>query len=374
MPRSFYASCILKAILLLFVSAAFINTVSATEGTWKCSDYSLWLSYNKEVQPGDALFLRLRLTPLTNNLKKNRGTCSGKITLSAGEWSGAAVVENSADGTSADFGAAFKNGPAGSFSATTKATGSASFYQVTKKTPGIPRQSCDSLLAGIPLSSYCKPGNYTLTVTYSAFGISESKFMLPVVILPKEFVKETIPLDDKNTSIKTDTGKERINQIDRLNVILAATNNDDVYQTEAFVPPVQSTRRTSFFADRRIYAYSDGKSSTSLHYGIDYGIPTCTPVCACGNGKVVLAENRISTGWSVCIEHLPGLYSLYYHMDSLLVQEGQIVRAGQQIGNSGCTGLATGPHLHWEIRLNMEAVSPDFFTGDFTFEKAKVSR
>jgi murein DD-endopeptidase MepM/ murein hydrolase activator NlpD len=368
MPRRFYASCILKAILLLFVSAAFINTVSATEGTWKCSDYSLWLSYNKEVQPGDALFLRLRLTPLTNNLKKNRGTCSGKITLSAGEWSGAAVVENSAAGS------AVENGPAGSFSATTKTVGSALFYQIAKKTPGVPEQSYRSLLAGIPLSSYCKPGNYTLTVTYSAFGILESKFTLPVVILSKEFVKETIPLDNKNTSIKTDTSKERIKQIDRLNAILAAINNDDVYQTEAFVPPAQSTRRTSFFADRRIYAYSDGKSSTSLHYGIDYGIPAGTPVCACGNGKVVLAENRISTGWSVCIEHLPGLYSLYYHMDSLLVQEGQIVCAGQQIGNSGCTGLATGPHLHWEIRLNMEAVSPDFFTGDFTFEKAKVSR
>ncbi|MEE0353111.1 MAG: M23 family metallopeptidase, partial [Treponema sp.] len=74
-----------------------------------------------------------------------------------------------------------------------------------------------------------------------------------------------------------------------------------------------------------------------------------------------------TTGWSVVIEHLPGLYSLYYHMSQLKVKEGDIVKPGQVIGFSGSTGLATGPHLHWEMRLNMEAVNPDFFTGDFAF-------
>ena len=78
-----------------------------------------------------------------------------------------------------------------------------------------------------------------------------------------------------------------------------------------------------------------------------------------------MAENRISTGWSVCIEHLPGLYSLYYHMSKLNVEVGQIVEKGKLLGLSGSTGLATGPHLHWEVRLNIEAVNPDFFTEDF---------
>lgn len=77
----------------------------------------------------------------------------------------------------------------------------------------------------------------------------------------------------------------------------------------------------------------------------------------------MLAESRISTGWSVVIEHLPGLYSLYYHLDSLDVHEGQYVNQGEKLGHSG----ATSPHLHWEIRLNMEAVNPEFFLKEFSF-------
>ena len=82
----------------------------------------------------------------------------------------------------------------------------------------------------------------------------------------------------------------------------------------------------------------------------------------------MLAENRITTGWSIVIEHLPGLYSVYYHLSELGVNEGDMVKQGQLIGKSGATGLATGPHLHWEMRLNGSAILPEFFLRDFTFE------
>ena len=136
-----------------------------------------------------------------------------------------------------------------------------------------------------------------------------------------------------------------------------------------FKKPIVSERMTAFFGDRRIYAYTNGKSSTSLHYGDDYGVPTGTEVFACGDGKVVMAENRISTGYSIVIEHLPGLYSLYYHLNEMSVKEGDIVKQGQLIAKSGSTGLATGPHLHWEIRLNGSAIRPNFFLSDFAFEE-----
>ena len=193
------------------------------------------------------------------------------------------------------------------------------------------------------------------------------EFELPFTLEKKEFVSEVIDLDESNSNIKADSSLKRMEQIKKLNGILETANPSAVYQTTPFLIPTNATRQTAFFADRREYKYTNGKSTTGLHYGIDFGIPEGSEVSACAEGKVVLAETRVTTGWSVVIEHLPGLYSLYYHMSQLKVKEGDTVKAGQVIGFSGSTGLATGPHLHWEMRLNMEAVNPDFFTGDFAF-------
>ena len=103
-----------------------------------------------------------------------------------------------------------------------------------------------------------------------------------------------------------------------------------------------------------------------------------TPVRACERGKVVLAADREVTGKTVVIEHLPGLYSLYFHLSSFAVAEGQIVERGQVIALSGSTGLATGPHLHWELRANGDAVDPGYWLGATLLDKdaikAKIMR
>jgi murein DD-endopeptidase MepM/ murein hydrolase activator NlpD len=87
---------------------------------------------------------------------------------------------------------------------------------------------------------------------------------------------------------------------------------------------------------------------------------------------VVLARSRIVTGNSVVIEHLPGVYSLYYHLDKIEVTEGAIVNTGALIGLSGATGLATGPHLHWEIRVSGENTDPDAFISRPLLDKDAV--
>jgi murein DD-endopeptidase MepM/ murein hydrolase activator NlpD len=136
--------------------------------------------------------------------------------------------------------------------------------------------------------------------------------------------------------------------------------------------PVNFTRRTSEFGDRRVYRYSSGARDTSIHAGIDFGVPTGTAVNACGPGKVVLARNRIVTGNSVIIEHLPGVYSLYYHLDKITAIEGSVVAAGELIGQSGSTGLSTAPHLHWEIRISGESADPDAFLARPIIDKKSI--
>ena len=65
------------------------------------------------------------------------------------------------------------------------------------------------------------------------------------------------------------------------------------------------------------------------------------------------------TGNSVIIEHMPGLFSLYFHMSVISVAVGDVVEKGQLIGQVGMTGLATGPHLHWEVDACRSPVDPD---------------
>lgn len=328
-----FTGVFLFILLVLFSSALYGQT-----GTFKNSSYEMTVRYNKTVHPGDALWIKMEVTPKNRELREKLNTTSANARLQ---------FVNS-EGQLQD-----------------KTISKSTFFQINRSEA---KQKSDTLLCGLPLSTFLKKGDYRVTVIFSAFGRDEEQFSLPVIIESKEFVSETIPLDARNTSIKTNVSQARMDQINRLNAILDTKNADAVYSLDPFVPPTTATRRTSFFADRRIYAYNNGKSSTSLHYGIDYGVPTGSEVSACARGKVVMAEDRISTGWSVCIEHLPGLYSLYYHMSKLDVEVGQMVESGEHLGLSGATGLATGPHLHWEVRLNMEAVSPDFFLSDFTFQ------
>lgn len=215
-------------------------------------------------------------------------------------------------------------------------------------------------VALIGLSTQLESGAYTLEAT-ALYGEETVRSVLPLAIEKANFFSETIPLDSKNTAIKTDMSPERLHQIDILNAILLRQDIDSPRYPGPFRAPLHSTRRTSHFGDRRVYIYSNKTTVTNVHYGIDFGVPKGTPVFSSGDGLVVFAGKRISTGLTVVIEHLPGVYSLYYHLDALLTAKGEPVRAGTLIGRSGSTGLSTGPHLHWEFRVNGEAVSPDWF-------------
>ena len=342
-------------MLLTLVLAAFHASSETAE--FDCGRYGVRFTYNRTTLPGDAVFVRAELTTGDTFLRESFMRTKGSARI---EKAGAEFYEVSPPVYEIPlFG---KNGGG---------------------SPGIPgrqdfnfnsmnplgQEKTEFLMAGIPLSSFLKAGRYTCLVSLSPFGGKAESFELPVEVRAKEFVSETIPLNSRNTSIRTNDSDERWRQIEKLNKILGTRNEKAVYDLGPYTAPTPATRRTSFFADRRVYAYSNGTKATSLHYGIDYGVPTGSEVRACARGRVVLAETRITTGWSTVIEHLPGLYSLYYHQSELKVKEGDIVERGQLIGLSGATGLATGPHLHWEMRLNMEAVSPDFFLGDFTFEQ-----
>lgn len=302
-------------LFLLFVLS--VSSLFARNAHYSSDSYGLAITWTEEVSSGDAVIFSMSVTEGTKSLSGDTGASSIKL------------IRDS----------------------TGKSPGSSDLFAVCRS-PLI-------LYGAIPLSTYLESGLFSLIVTYTVTDGTKMEFTLPVTVIEKEFFEEVIPLDSRNTAIKTDSSPERAAQIDKLNAILDTTDPDAVYLEGPFSLPVSSTRRTAFFGDRRTYSYTNGKKETSLHYGIDFGVPEGTEVKSCGKGKVVLAEWRNSTGWSIVIEHLPGLYSLYYHLSRMFVSEGDIVEEGQKIALSGSTGLATGPHLHWEVRLYMNAINPD---------------
>ena len=97
---------------------------------------------------------------------------------------------------------------------------------------------------------------------------------------------------------------------------------------------------------------------SEFHTGIDIGVPYGTPIHAADGGNVVWAQWMGGYGNAVVIDHGGGLSTLYGHQSSLNVSVGQGVTRGQVIGYVGSTGMSTGPHLHFEVRLNGKPVNP----------------
>ena len=98
--------------------------------------------------------------------------------------------------------------------------------------------------------------------------------------------------------------------------------------------------------------------TSRLHTGIDYGASEGTPIRASADGVVVSASWYGGYGNATIIDHGGGIATLYGHQSSMSVSAGQKVTQGQTIGRVGCTGDCTGPHVHYEVRVNGDPVNP----------------
>lgn len=139
------------------------------------------------------------------------------------------------------------------------------------------------------------------------------------------------------------------------NTISNNTSNNTVTPSGALQRPVASYRITSRFGMRNHPVTGVRK----MHNGIDLAAPKGTPILSCQSGKVIISQYSSSYGNYIVVDHGGGISTLYAHLDSRYANVGDSVKCGQQIGTMGSTGMSTGPHLHFEVRVNGEKVNPE---------------
>ena len=133
-----------------------------------------------------------------------------------------------------------------------------------------------------------------------------------------------------------------------------AANSDRPEPVESgMIMPVDG-HITSYFG----YRYHPILHFTRFHAGLDIGAAWGSPIVAAGDGRVVAAGWAGGYGREVQIAHGGGLVSLYGHMSEIVAQPGSFVRQGQVIGYVGSSGLSTGPHVHFEVRMGGSPVNP----------------
>jgi murein DD-endopeptidase MepM/ murein hydrolase activator NlpD len=148
-----------------------------------------------------------------------------------------------------------------------------------------------------------------------------------------------------------------INQGERFQAI----RFDDGEKSDYFAPDGRNMRKAFLRAPLNFSYISSGFNPRRMHpvlkrlrthNGIDYYAPRGTPVFAAGDGTVTRSAYSAANGHHVFIRHAGSIETKYLHFTKRLVKQGQKVRQGQTIGTVGSTGLATGPHLHYEFVVN----------------------
>ncbi len=138
---------------------------------------------------------------------------------------------------------------------------------------------------------------------------------------------------------------------------LAARTQPQPLWEGAFVQP-RNTKVFSNFAESRSYRYGGQQVDTAVHLGYDLASLKHSPVPAANSGVVVFAGPLTIYGNTVVLDHGLGLQTLYGHLSSFEVKEGDQVKQGQEMGRTGITGLAVGDHLHYEVLIGGVSVTP----------------
>jgi len=196
------------------------------------------------------------------------------------------------------------------------------------------------------------PGIYPLELTTIDAKGNTTRITQPIQVTPGEYPVDYITLPPgKGELLDAELLRQ---EREKLAAVFDGYRSEKLWEGLLQVP-VENPRITSPFGSRRSY---DGSPADSYHAGTDFGGAEGTPIYAPASGIVVLAEALAVRGNAVVVDHGLGVLTGYWHLSGIAVQVGQQVVPGSLLGYMGTTGLSTGSHLHWELRVGGIPVDP----------------
>ncbi len=174
-----------------------------------------------------------------------------------------------------------------------------------------------------------------------------------LTVAARSFAVQRLTLPSGMVDLDPDTERRANVEAERLRTIYRTVTPERLWRGR-FVKPVSGDEPGTGFGARRII----NGQPRAPHTGVDYAAPTGAPVFAANGGRIALVAEFFFPGRLAIIDHGLGLHTLYFHLDSVRVTEGQVVERGQDIGTVGATGRATGPHLHFGVQIGAARVDP----------------
>lgn len=215
-------------------------------------------------------------------------------------------------------------------------------------------KSGDDYIMIIPLDYYKTKSTHIIKYFIERNGERINTGSAELIVSNAEFDKQYLNVDEKTTS--STRNDEAYAEYDRIFAPIRENSNSTAYFTEGFQRPCEGRISTEFGMMR----YVNGSLTSYRHSGLDIAAKRGTIVKATNTGKVVLSTKLILTGNTVVIDHGLGIFSVYFHMDSLSVKVGDMATKGQTIGTVGSTGFSTGPHLHFTTSYYKTNINPDY--------------
>ena len=174
-----------------------------------------------------------------------------------------------------------------------------------------------------------------------------------LTVLGRDFAVQRLTLPPAMVDLDPETERRALAEGQHLRSLYRTITPERLWRGR-FVRPVAGDQPGTGFGARRII---NGKPRAP-HTGIDYAVERGTPVVAVNRGRVALVAEYFFPGRLVVVDHGLGLHTLYFHLDSVAVTDGEMVDRGQPLGTVGATGRATGPHLHFGVQIGPARVDP----------------